>query len=386
MPANSGAISGTVAHKHSAPSGDGGYLDEGITGWQGGTLGEVIINDGTDVPVWSANTANPLIKVSKTFSDISGTTMDIYELPQDSALTNVFTDITTAFDLSTGVTIGDGSDDNGFVTAADFTAGTGLTNATRGNYVLNFKTMRSTSGTTAIKAYNFTTTGSAPAKDSQTVDDDSSNGTEITNAAFTVASNSNRVLIVSAARYGAGGDISGVTWNGGTEPFTRAVFDDDPLSGRTEIWFLVNPTATTADIVTTWNATTGRRGAGVYSYYNCDQTSPIGVTNSTNGVGTTTTGTITPTTTGSLIVDCEVSSSNVAATDTLTAGWTNLIGGTDRSFSSQYDLTPTISVSNDMFYSYPAPKGWSWSAAEVKPHVSGSDTQGAVDFYLQVVD
>jgi len=247
--------------------------------------------------------------------------------------------------------------------------------------------MRSVSGTTAIKAYNFTTSGSAPVKDAQAVTDDSSSGTTITNSAFTVASNSNRILVVSAGRFdAAGGDISGVTWNGGAESFTRAVFEDDTLSSRSEIWYLINPTATTADIVTTWNATTGRRGAGVYSYYNVDQTTPIGVTNTDNGSSTTTTGTITPTSTGSLIVDSEVSSSNVAATDTLTAGWTNLIGGTDRSLSSQYDLTPTIGVSNNMFYSYPAPKGWAWCAAEIKQFVSGSDTQGEVDFYLQVVD
>ena len=161
MPANSGAITGTVAHQHSAPSGDGGFLNEGVTGWQGGTVGEVILNDGTDVPVWSDNTANPLIKVSKTFADISvpSMTMDVYTLAQDAALVNVFTNITTPFDVSTGVTVGDALDDNGFVDAADFTAGTGLTNATRGAYTLNMKTMRSTTGTTGIKCYNFSTSG-----------------------------------------------------------------------------------------------------------------------------------------------------------------------------------------------------------------------------------
>ena len=85
--------------------------------------------------------------------------MDIYTLPQDAALVNVYTDITTVFDVSTAVTIGDAGDDNGFQEATDWTAGTGLTNATRGAYVTSFKTMRSTTGTTAIKAYNFSTTG-----------------------------------------------------------------------------------------------------------------------------------------------------------------------------------------------------------------------------------
>ena len=392
-------------HKHSSAVQDGSPLNMNNVTEATLTAGDIVYSDGaalqrlpigstTDslvvsggVPTWGAATSNPLIKVTKTFADIVGTSMDIYTLPVNAALTNVYTDITTVFDLSTGVTIGDAGDDNGFQEATDWTSGLGLTDATRGAYVTTFKTMRSVSGTTAIKAYNFTTSGSAPVKDAQAVTDTSSSGTTITNSAFTVASNSNRILVVSAGRFdAAGGDISGVTWNGGAESFTRAVFEDDTLSSRSEIWYLINPTATTADIVTTWNATTGRRGAGVYSYYNVDQTTPIGVTNTDNGSSTTTTGTITPTSTGSLIVDSEVSSSNVAATDTLTAGWTNLIGGTDRSLSSQYDLTPTIGVSNNMFYSYPAPKGWAWCAAEIKQFVSGSDTQGEVDFYLQVVD
>jgi hypothetical protein len=54
MPANSGAITGTVAHKHSLPSSDGSFLEEGVTGWTGGLLGEVLTNDGTDIPVWQA--------------------------------------------------------------------------------------------------------------------------------------------------------------------------------------------------------------------------------------------------------------------------------------------------------------------------------------------
>ena len=53
MPANSGAIAGTVAHKHSAPSGDGGDLDEGITNFSGGILGEVLTATATDTPVWA---------------------------------------------------------------------------------------------------------------------------------------------------------------------------------------------------------------------------------------------------------------------------------------------------------------------------------------------
>ena len=164
-------------HEHTNIALDGGPLDfvnttiasltaNSMTYSSGAALQELTIGSDAQVlgvsggaPAWITNTSNPLIKVSKTFADIAALEMDIYTLPEDSAICNVWADITTVFDVSTGVTIGDGSDDNGFQQATDWTASTGLTDATRGAYVTSFKTMRSTSGTTAIKAYGFSTTG-----------------------------------------------------------------------------------------------------------------------------------------------------------------------------------------------------------------------------------
>ena len=395
-------------HKHSSAVQDGSPLDMNNVTEATLTAGDIVYSDGAalqrlaigadttvlsvsgSTPSWSASSSNPLIKVSKTFADIAALEMDIYTLPQDAALVNVYTDITTVFDQSTAVTIGDAGDDDGFVTATDWTSGLGLTDATRGAYVTSFKTMRSTSGTTAIKAYNFTTSAATPPSfDAQAFDSNAVAGTTITNSAFTVAGNSNRILIVSAGQQdltGVPGEISGVTWNG-VENFTRAVFLENGSGTRSEIWYLVNPTATTADVVTTWGGASNRRGAGVYSYYNVNQVSPIGITNTDSGTSTTTTGTITPTTSGSLIVDVEISDSGAAGTDTLTAGWTSIIGGANKSFGSQYALTPTINASNNMFYTYTGSSTWVWCGIEVKTASTPvGDTQGEVDFYLQVVD
>jgi len=166
-------------HKHSSAVQDGSPLNMNNVTEATLTAGDIVYSDGAALqrlpigssadslvvsggaPTWGAATSNPLIKVTKTFADIviAGTSMDIYTLPQDAALVNVYTDITTVFDISTAVTIGDGSDDNGFQQATDWTAATGLTDATRGAYVTTFKTMRSVTGTTAIKAYNFSTAG-----------------------------------------------------------------------------------------------------------------------------------------------------------------------------------------------------------------------------------
>jgi len=164
-------------HEHTNIALDGGPLDfvnttiasltaNSMTYSSGAALQELTIGSDAQVlavqggaPAWITNTSNPLVKVSKTFSDIAGLEMDIYTLPEDSAICNVWADITTAFDVSTGPTIGDGGNDNGFAEATDWTAGTGLTDATRGVYITSFKNMLSTTGTTAIKAYNFSTTG-----------------------------------------------------------------------------------------------------------------------------------------------------------------------------------------------------------------------------------
>ena len=180
-------------HEHTGIPLDGGPLDfvnttiaslsaNSMTYSSGAALQELPIGSDAQVlavsggaPTWITNTSNPLVKVTKTFADIvvGTTSMDIYTLPEDSALVNVWADITTAFDVSTGVTIGDAGNDDGFAEATNWTSGTGLTDATRGAYITSFKTMRSTSGTTAIKAYNFSTTGGAGTTFSQLLTNDS---------------------------------------------------------------------------------------------------------------------------------------------------------------------------------------------------------------------
>jgi len=182
----------TKSHTHdSTIVQDGGSLAANVTQF-GLTSGSILYSDGSNIqelsvgaaaevlgvsgslPAWITNTSNPLIKVSKTYADIDvdTTSMDIYTLPQDAALVNIYVDITTVFDISTAVTIGDAGDDNGFQEATDWTSGTGLTDATRGAYVTSFKTMRSTSGTTDIKAYNFNTTGGTGTTFEQLLADD----------------------------------------------------------------------------------------------------------------------------------------------------------------------------------------------------------------------
>ena len=56
MPISTSVITGTVAHSHSLASAEGGYLSEGITGFQGGNVGEVLTATATDIPQWATAT------------------------------------------------------------------------------------------------------------------------------------------------------------------------------------------------------------------------------------------------------------------------------------------------------------------------------------------
>jgi len=90
----------------------------------------------------------------------------------------------------------------------------------------------------------------------------------------TVASASNRVLLVSLHYRGAGGWLAtGVTYGG--VALTRKRRD---LAGdrNTDIWYLVAPTVGTADVVVTWSGDVGHQVAHAVSATNVNQTNPFG--------------------------------------------------------------------------------------------------------------
>lgn len=341
-------------HEHTNIALDGGPLDfvnttiaslsaGSLTYSSGAALQELTIGGAGTVlgssgglPAWVANTANPLIKVTKTFADIviAGTYMDIYELPQDAAAVNIWADITTAFDISTGVTIGDAGDNNGFAEATDWTAGVGLTDATRGAYVTSFKTMRSTTGTTDIKAYNFSTAGGTGTMFEQL----------LTNRADTMSAAARQEY---AQQFNAG-----------------HVLVDENI-GRASFWLNVNSGTPTGDI----------------TCYIRESDGTLVQTSSTTLDASTVTGSYVEYT-------FEFPNTLLEVTNMITIACTNVIGGviaiqgqeTEMTNGKLYDTTTTGSNYVQQV------------ARELKMTVEydlsavTTDTQGVVDFYLQVVD
>ena len=115
------------------------------------------------------------------------------------------------------------------------------------------------------------------------------------------------ILIVGGAwRAGnASFDITGITWNGGAEALTRLRIDPDPAASTSGsfLYYLVNPTATTADVVITWSGTTGRTSAGATNYNGIDTGTPFEADAGSDGSGTSSSVSLTTLTDGAPLVD-----------------------------------------------------------------------------------
>jgi len=194
------------------------------------------------------------------------------------------------------------------------------------------------------------------------------NGTTLVKS-ITIGNNNNRILIVSTGAYNLHPTVSGVTL--GSQNFVKAISASHSSHAfKTELWYLINPTVGTADITVTWSGTAGRRGITGTSFYNVDQSSPIGVTNYVdvgNVQQSTVSGTITPTTAGSMVIDAMMWLNGTQASLTRTAGAIQFIGGNDRSTGQQYMLTPIIGSANTMNYTASDSARWIWVGAEIKP-------------------
>jgi hypothetical protein len=201
-------------------------------------------------------------------------------------------------------------------------------------------------------------------------------GSPDTFSSFTVGNNSNRALIVATGAYNAGPDIISVKFNG-TESFTH-ITRETRGGYKVELWYLINPTVTTADVVIEWGTQSGFGGAGAgqmgaiaYSFYNVAQTSSIGtpVTKDESSASTSPFINITPATAGSMIIDSWFNGAGTTVTNALTDGMDIICGGVDRNMASQYNLTPTIGSANSMSRTS-GNDGYTQIAVEVKASTS----------------
>lgn len=148
-----------------------------------------------------------------------------------------------------------------------------------------------------------------------------------------------------------------------------------PYSG---IWYVVAPTATTANLVITFAGGGSHGGTGMV-LTGAVQSSPIGTTlNTTAGTGTTASATFTTGTDNSLNVDALAIDSS-GSTQSPTVSGTNQTGRTDFAPSSfNQGATSTQSTttagSYTMSWSWGSSKQYSQAAVEIKPFVAAPAT------------
>ena len=192
-------------------------------------------------------------------------------------------------------------------------------------------------------------TGGAITKDSSVNTQTATSGSTLT-ASLTVASNFNRIIIISLTSYIDPALVpTGITF--GSQAFTKLDSYGD-TNGNGSVWYLVNPNVGTDTVTATWASSIGKRGFTAYSFYNVAQTNPLSGFTTATGTGNTATGSITPTTAGSAIFS-SLSwilgySVNARPVSTLDYEYYIYTGG--KTGGSSYNLTPTISSSNAMNY------------------------------------
>jgi hypothetical protein len=138
--------------------------------------------------------------------------------------------------------------------------------------------------------------------------------TSLTISSHTVGSATDRVLYIGIGVRDPGSSssvITGITWNG-TENLTQKHSERNGTSQHTEIWTLVAPTETTADIVISFSTTVGRTIAGATNYQDVNQSTPVEANAGSNGTGSPASTPITTVNDNALLVDTIGIHNNVA--------------------------------------------------------------------------
>ena len=162
---------------------------------------------------------------------------------------------------------------------------------------------------------------------------------------MTVADNSNRVLIACVSSYGGSAPtITGVTWNG--DAMTAVPNSESYQSGsnnRTQIYYIIAPDTGSHSIVASFSGS-ATCGIGGMSFYNVDQTTPVGAGNTSSATSTATSSlALTPTVTGSWIIAMISSSSSLGSATGLTQSYTE---GTNALLRGGRNESPTIGSAN----------------------------------------
>lgn len=122
-----------------------------------------------------------------------------------------------------------------------------------------------------------------------------------TSFSFTVATNSNRMLLVAVyADHTSSASISGITYNGASMSVSASQGSLGSANNAMYLFYLAAPATGSNTLVITAGASATNITYAVYSYYNCAQQAPEAHTVATGGSGVTS-ATVTPLTNGAMV-------------------------------------------------------------------------------------
>lgn len=121
----------------------------------------------------------------------------------------------------------------------------------------------------------------------------------------TVSSGTDRCLVIPVALEVDSRTVSGITFNG-SESFVKKsdhTYSTGPPEMRTEFWYLINPSVTTANVVISIAGGTARFAGAIFYVTGCHQTRTLGTAVTSTGTGANASVAVTDGATGDLVID-----------------------------------------------------------------------------------
>ncbi len=178
----------------------------------------------------------------------------------------------------------------------------------------------------------------------------------------------NRVLVVAVAQEFTGVSVSGITYN--SQALTQITTGVNNNEVRADLWYLIAPPVTTANVVVTCSGASNIIGmAAVFD--GVDQANPINTNATNNGASGNASVAITPTVAYAMIVDC-LASGEAAGSITIAAGQTSIYttesSPLDGGMSRKELAVPAAS---SMGWTISGGNRWAEVAVALKPSPSG---------------
>ena len=189
---------------------------------------------------------------------------------------------------------------------------------------------------------------------------------------------SDRILIVGASLQTVANRVTGVDWDpdgagaAAAEALTKLGSSANSSDANAEIWYLVNPTSGTGEITADYQGSPKAR-SGAHSFFNVDQTTPLGSFFSATGLNAAPTVTVTGVAEGEVTVDTAAVKGGTSTTATVGSGqtkhWNGDVSSDIKTVGSRDTQTPDTPTTASVIMSWSLDDSIEWAigAVAVKP-------------------